>query len=109
MEVLIDELMHCSLSFLFQFTVNTFDTHELLTKTTPEFGGFSILISVELVHVQIIADMSLGTQLKEFYMEIYTGTEHLECQFKCETNLTLLSIIRSEEIDWQMHWKIASL
>lgn len=67
----------------------------------PGFGGFCNLISVELVHVQIIADMSFGTKLKDLYMDMCAGIEHLECQFKCENNLTFLSIIDSEEINRQ--------
>ncbi|XP_074360949.1 F-box/FBD/LRR-repeat protein At1g13570-like [Apium graveolens] len=65
------------------------------------FEGFRNLISVELVYVTINADMSFGTQLKELEMEICTGIEHLGRQFKRENNLTFLSIIDSEDIDWQ--------
>ncbi|XP_074326708.1 F-box/FBD/LRR-repeat protein At1g13570-like [Apium graveolens] len=65
------------------------------------FEGFRNLISVELVYVTINADMSFGTQLNELEMEICTGIEHLGRQFKRENNLTFLSIIDSEDIDWQ--------
>lgn len=65
------------------------------------FEGFCNLIRVQLLLVNINADMSFGTQLKELVMELCTGIEHLGSQFKCGNNLLMLNIDESEGIDWQ--------
>ncbi|KAK1385289.1 F-box domain-containing protein [Heracleum sosnowskyi] len=66
------------------------------------FQGFNNLLNVKLVNVEITADMSFGTQLKELHLSRCTGIEHLGCLLNRNNNLSNIKILDSGDLDWQL-------
>lgn len=66
------------------------------------FEGFNNLLNVKLEKVNISADMSFGTQLKELHLSCCTGIEHLGCFSYRNNNLSKIEIFESGDLDWQL-------
>lgn len=67
------------------------------------FRGFHNLLNVKLLRVNLTADISFGTQLKELHLSRCTGIEHMGCLLNSTTNnISKIEIFDSGDLDWQL-------